>query len=148
MTWGLGYGNIYGGGPLAATDSALAAIAGDPVTFDFTDEADNPFLPGAWEHYALEHDGAGAVAWSQEPDPDDFFRIVDGLGLWAFASVPALPAPATPYAERGYAAGPRGVLEGRNARVSAVVPPSAPPRPPRAPAAGCAPSLAPLRSCL
>jgi len=121
MTWGLGHGSVYGGGPLVATGSTLAAIAGVPVTFNFTDEADSPLLPGSWEHYALEYDGAGAVAWLQEPDPDDYFRIVDGLGLWAFTRAPALPGPATPYAERGYAAGPSGVLEGRNARASVVV---------------------------
>lgn len=119
MTWGLGYGIPFGGGALVAADNPLAEVAGEPVTFYFTDEPNGP-LPGLWEHYALEHDGAGAVVWGAEPVPNTFFRIVNGVGLWDYTRAPALPGPADPFSERGYAAAPRGVLEGRNARVSVV----------------------------
>jgi len=119
MTWGRGYGTPWGGGPLIPVEQPLGEISGDPTTFDFSDEADGP-LPGNWEAYALEHDGAGGVAWSAEPTPDLFFRVVDGLGFWDYTRAPTIPGPADPFSERGFAAAPRNVLEGRNARVRVI----------------------------
>jgi hypothetical protein len=119
MVWGRGQGVPWGGGPVIATEQPLSEIAGAPTSFDFTDEPDGR-LPGLWEAYALERDGLGGVVWSAEPSPETFFRVVDGLALWQFTRSPALPPPATAYTERGYAAGPSAVAEGRNARASVI----------------------------
>lgn len=121
MSYGHGYGQAFGGTPLISVAQAVAEVGGDPVVFDLTDEAANAPLPGNWEHYALDYDGAGAVAYAQEPTPGSLFRAVDGKGLFAFARSPALPGPADPHTVRGYAASPVGVLEGRDGSLRAVV---------------------------
>lgn len=122
MTVGLGNGGPYGDDVLVADPDGLqlSPIAGDPITFDFTDEPDGP-LPGLWENYILSHDGAGAISWGEEPAPDTFFLISGGLALWNYTRTPPAPGLTDPFTEQGYAAGPRAVLEGRNARVSAIV---------------------------
>lgn len=120
MTWGMGFGTPWGGGPLIPVDKPLAEIAGEPTTFDFSDEADGP-LPGTWEFYALDHDGVGGVAFLAEPDPPAFFRVVGGLGLWDYTRAPVVPGPTDPFGERGVVAGPSGVLEGRNGRATAIL---------------------------
>lgn len=109
----------YGGGPLIATEQPLAEIAGEPTTFVMTDEPDGR-LPGLWAGYALEHDGAGGVTWSAEPAPSTYFRVVGGLGMFQYTRAPSLPPPVTPFAERGFAATPASVIEGRNARASVI----------------------------
>lgn len=120
MTWGRGFGQAWGGGPLVPTEDPLAIVGGLPTSFDFTDEPNGP-LPGLWETYVLDTDAAGAVVVSAEPDPPSRYKILDGLALWNYARSPAVPAPATAFQERGVAAGPSGVLVGRNARVRAIL---------------------------
>ncbi len=120
MTWGRGFGVPYGGGPVIAVDQPLSEIAGEPTTFVFTDEPDGR-LPGLWGFFALEHDGAGGVVWSEEPTPNAFFRVAGGFGLWDYTRAPSLPGPTDPFSERGYVATPLNVLEGRNARASVIL---------------------------
>jgi hypothetical protein len=120
MTVGLGDGGPYGSDTLVEGDDQLSPIAGDPITFDFSDEPDGG-LPGMWENYILSHDGAGAVSWGEEPAPDTYFSVAGGLALWSYTRTPPVPGAGNPFTEQGYAAGPRAVLEGRNARVSAIV---------------------------
>lgn len=119
MTWGRGLGVPFGGGPLIATEQPLSEIAGEPTSFDFTDEP-NGRLPGLWEAYALEHNGVGGVVWSAEPMPATYFRVAGALSLWQYTRAPALPGVGAPFTERGFAAGPSGVVEGRNLRASVV----------------------------
>lgn len=116
MTWGRGYGVPFGGGPLIPTSQPLAEIAGPPTGFDLTDDPDGP-LPGHWEFYALTDDGLGSIDGEAEPNPSVYYRVSNGLGLWAYQRAPLT---GTPFVERGVAASPSGVLEGRDARLSAV----------------------------
>lgn len=116
MSFGVGFGLPFGGGPLVDEGSPIAEVAGDPVTFDFSDEPDGP-LPGRWEFYILTTT-AGLVAVTPEPDPDMYFRVVGGLGLWDYLRQPAA---GDPFQEQGAAASPTGILVGRNARATAIL---------------------------
>lgn len=120
MTWGQGFGLPWGAGPLIEAAEAVSQVGGQPVTFDLTNEPDGP-LPGLWESYILDTDAAGDVAVSPEPTQDLFYRVRDGLGLWAYTRAPTLPGVGVPFQERGVAAGPSGVLVGRNASLAAIV---------------------------
>jgi len=120
MTWGSGFGSPWGGSPPIAVGQTLAEIAGLPTTLDLVDVPDGPF-PGLWEFYALDVDALGNVDTQIEPSPDTFYTVQDGLGFWRYARAPVIPGPGTPYSERGVAASPSAVLEGRNARVSAIL---------------------------
>jgi hypothetical protein len=100
-------------------DQPLAEVGGEPTTFDFTDELDGP-LPGAWEYYVLETTSGGDVTWSPEPDPPTFFRIEGGFAGWGYRRAPTLPGVGVAFSERGYAASPRNLLEGRNARACII----------------------------
>lgn len=93
----------------------------EPITFDFTDEANGP-LPGGWEFYSHQTNG-GVVTGEPEPTPGAFFTVRDKLGWWHYLRAPAL---GSPFDERGYVASPTGVIISRNARAAVVVrtPPS------------------------
>ena len=119
MTWGRGFGSPWGGGPLIAVAQPLAEIAGEPTTFDLSDEPDGP-MPGQWEFYALDVDVAGDVTVESEVNPTFYYTVKDGLGFWRYTRSPVLPPPATAFSERGVAASPSAVLEGRNARASVI----------------------------
>lgn len=119
MTWGHGLGTLFGGDPIEPVSQPLSEVGGPPTSWDFTDEPNGP-LPGLWETYSLEHDGLGGMTWAPEPAPGTYFRVLDGKALWQYERTPALPGVGVPYSERGYVAGPSGVLEGRNARVSLI----------------------------
>jgi len=121
MTWGRGYGAPFGGGPLLPLAQPLAEVGAEPTTFDFTDAASGP-LPGSWERYALTHDAGGAIAWEVEPNPNTYFRVGNGGAAgWVYARSPAVPDPGDAFSERGFAAGPSNVVEGRNVRASIVL---------------------------
>lgn len=114
MSWGAGFGGGWGGGPLVAIPNPLSQIAGDPTSFDFTDEPDGP-IPGSWEFYQLTTT-AGAVAGGAEPSPSTYYKVKNGLGLWAYTRS---PVSGDPFLEQGVAASPSSTLEGRNSRVAA-----------------------------
>lgn len=116
MTWGRGYGVPWGGGPLVPPSAPLAEVGGEPTSFVFTDEPDGP-LPGSWEFYQLTDDGLGGITGAAEPDPNAYYRVSSGLGLWAYRRT---PLSGTPALEQGVAASPSGTLEGRDARASAI----------------------------
>lgn len=117
MSFGVGFGALFGGGgPLVVADeSPVAEVAGDPITFDFTDESNGP-LPGTWEAYQYAQ-AAGTTTGSAEPNQDTYYRMLDGLGLWAYTRAPVV---GDPHVERGVAASPSGVLVGRDSRLSAI----------------------------
>jgi hypothetical protein len=118
MTWGKGPGP-WGDGTIEETGQALAPVAGEPITFDFSDEPDGP-LPGLWETYVLDTDAVDDVAVAAEAAPGSYYSVQGGLGFWQYSKVPVAPPPATPFAERGVAASPSGTLEGRNARAAVI----------------------------
>jgi hypothetical protein len=116
LTWGQGHGTAFGGEPLEEVADPRSEVGEDPITFDMTDEPNGP-LPGAWDRYEYTVSG-GLIAGSAEADPDAYYRVVDGRGLWAYIRTPAT---GQPYSERGVAASPRGVLQGRNGRVAVLL---------------------------
>jgi len=118
MTFGFRYGTPFGGGD-ASLDQPQSDVAGPPVVLEFENEPDGG-LPGSWSFYAFERDGVGGLDWVAEPDPPTYYRVVDGLGLWQYSRSPAVPGVGNPFNERGVAAGPNGVLNGRNALVTVV----------------------------
>ncbi len=121
MSFGSGFGVPFGGSGVTAISSPVSEIAAeDPITFDFSDEPDGP-LPGQWEFFILEDDGAGNLTGLLESNPNAFFRIAGGLGLWDFTRSPAT---GSPFQEQGVAASPLGIIQGRNAELAiAFVPP-------------------------
>jgi hypothetical protein len=116
VTWGQGYGQAFGGEPLTSLDDPRSEVGEDPITFDFTDEANGP-LPGAWDRFEYTVD-VGSVVGTAEADPDTYYRVLDGRGFWSYVRAPAA---GTPYSEQGVAASPPGVLQGRNGRIVALV---------------------------
>lgn len=116
MSFGLGLGLPFGGGPLEVVGETVSEVAGEPVTFDFSDEPNGP-LPGGWEFYILTT-MAGAVDVDPEPAPAVRFRVLDGLGLWNYLRQPTV---GDPFQEQGAAASPSGILVGRNARATAIL---------------------------
>ena len=120
MTWGQGYGLPWGSGSLVGVAEPTSQVGGPPITFDLTDEPDGP-LPGCWETYVLDTGVAGDVTVSAEGSPDVYYRVLSGLGLWAYTRAPVISGVGVPFQERGVAAGPAGVLVGRNARMAVVL---------------------------
>jgi len=112
MTWGLGHGAAWGGGPVQPDPKPTSVVAGPPASFDFTDEPDG-VLVGPWEFYAHTTDG-GVVTSVIESDPFSYFRVVGGLGWWRYDRDPAV---GVPFKERGWAASPSQVVVGRNYRL-------------------------------
>jgi hypothetical protein len=116
MTYGKGLGGTFGGGPLVAIGQPSSEVGDtDPITFEFTDEPDDAPLPGGWEHFVFTFDPTYVA--TAEPDPTLYYRVYEGLGLWDYARNPSA---GSPFEERGVAAAPRGVITGRNVRVSVV----------------------------
>jgi hypothetical protein len=113
MSVGRGFGIPWGGEALVSDDPATSP--GDlPYSFDFTDEPDGP-LPGLWAFFRYGISG-GVVSPQEELSPT-YFKVEDGLGLWNYSRIPSA---GDPYAERGIAASPIGVVTGRNSRVSVL----------------------------
>lgn len=115
MSFGVGFGQPFGAEPLVSVGPIVSEVAGDPVTYDFTDEPDGP-LPGTWEPYQYSQ-AAGVITGSSEPNPNMYYRVLDGLGLWAYSRSPVV---GDPYVERGVAASPAGILVGRDSRLAAI----------------------------
>ena len=118
MSYGQGFGTAFGGDPPLPLANPVSEVADDaPFVFDFSDDPDGP-LPGGWEHYQISDDGSGVKVFATEPDPDTFYRVVDGFAQWKYLRETANPAPAQAFVEQGVAASPRGILQGRNAEIA------------------------------
>ena len=120
MTWGQGYGLPWGEDPLIEVAEPVSVVGSPPTTFYFVDEQDGP-LPGGWETYILDTDAGGDVSVTPDDDPHLRHRVRGGLGIWDYSRSPVIPGLGEPYQERGVAAGPSGVLVGRNANLAAVL---------------------------
>jgi len=120
MSWGQGFGLPWDGEPLIEMAAPTSEVGSPPTTYDMTDEPDGP-LPGLWETYILDTDAVGDVTVSPEPTPATYYRVFNGLGYWVYGRFPTVPGLGVPYQERGVAAGPSGVLVGRNASVAAIM---------------------------
>ena len=117
MSVGYGVAPAWGGDPLIPTPTVPASEVGDPlpVSIDFSDEPDGPLDPLVWQQFVMGT-AAGVVTGAVEPNPATYFQVLGGLGWWKYLRDP--PAPADPFAERGYVASPGNILEGGSARVS------------------------------
>jgi|CXWL01.1.fsa_nt_gi hypothetical protein len=111
MPFGSGFPVAFGGEGVVPLSEPRSNVGDPPVGFDFTTDPDGP-LPGAWEFFVLEDDGAGNKTTQPEADPTYYFRVADGLGWWRYTRQPTIPGLGAPFQERGALASPVGIILG------------------------------------
>lgn len=115
MTLGRGYGVPFGGGPLVPTQEPATDVGDLPTEINFADEPDGKF-PATWE-FIQRFTTGGIVSGAADPSPSPIYYLVNsGLARFNYTQQPFTGD----NSERGYIAGPTGIIVGANCEMTAV----------------------------